>query len=61
MHVIIKTERHPDRAIDEVFGPYADDFAAHAAAEDMDKAPENFNGNVRLFNHFVYDLTAPKA
>ena len=61
MHCIIQRENHPDRCIDEVFGPYDLTYLETLAiANKMRDDPSNFRNGHRMSDFDVWDMTKPE-
>lgn len=59
-YMVIKEETHPDRCIDETYGPFDSYSEADTFAEMMEKRPENYNHGHRLYSFRPYTLTRPE-
>lgn len=57
---IIQTETHPDKCIEEVFGPYDSWKDADDAAVKMEADPSNFRGHNKMFYFAPHYMTKPE-
>lgn len=53
MFCILKIENHPDRIIEEIYGPFESREHAQQLAIKMESDPYNYNGDHRLFRFDV--------
>jgi hypothetical protein len=56
MYCILKTENHPDRIIEDVYGPFDTREHADQLALKMENDRRNFNGSHRLYHFDVRAL-----
>lgn len=57
LHCIVKREKHPDRCIDEVIGPYE---TAKAADDDCTRLNANAKADGYPYEYVAWYLTAPE-
>ena len=59
MHVVIQVEAHPDRNIEAVYGPFADESSAQLTARARENANDNFTSDgFRLYHYWVMPVEA---
>lgn len=60
MYCIVERENHPDRCINEVFGPYNLTYVETLAiANAMRAAPSNIRGDHRMSDFDVWEMAVP--
>jgi hypothetical protein len=52
-YIIMKQERHPDRCIDDFYGPFDTWQEANEIATKLFESPSNFNAP---YSHYLYDF-----
>lgn len=55
-YCIIKVETHPDRIVEDIYGPYDDYSSARNAADTLEKASQNYNGIHRLYDFNIREM-----
>lgn len=58
MIAIAKIENHPDRVLDEIFGPFETWEEAEAVADRMRDHRSNWNGSHRLYTFHLFEMMA---
>lgn len=56
MYIVYSIETHPDRCLNEFYGPFEDYESARAFADKCEAKPGNYNGKHRLYNFNVENL-----